>query len=140
MNKISPFDTLEMEVRDYEVDLQGIVNNANYMHYLEHARHKYMLSLNVDFEELHKKGTDLIVVKAELDYRLPLRSGDRFIIKTSLSLKGNIRVLFDQHIFRLPGMEKVLDARITGAAIKNGRPCMPEEILRLLALLKEQER
>ena len=25
---------LEMKVRDYECDLQGIVNNANYQHYL----------------------------------------------------------------------------------------------------------
>ncbi|MCA1757404.1 MAG: acyl-CoA thioesterase [Bacteroidales bacterium] len=139
MNKITPFDTLEMEVRDYEVDLQGIVNNANYMHYLEHARHKYLLSLDVDFEELHKRGTDLIVVRAELDYRLPLKSGDRFVIKTTLSVKGNIRVLFDQHLFRLPGMEKVLDAKITGAALKDGRPCMPGEILKVLTLLKEAQ-
>ena len=28
---------LEMKVRDYECDLQGIVNNANYQHYLEHT-------------------------------------------------------------------------------------------------------
>lgn len=139
MNKITPCDTLEMEVRDYEVDLQGIVNNANYMHYLEHARHKYLLSLDVDFEELHKRGTDLIVVRAELDYRLPLKSGDRYVIKTALSVKGNIRVMFDQHIFRLPGMEKVLDAKITGAAVKNGRPCMPEEILNVLTRLKVEQ-
>ena len=26
---------LEMKVRDYECDLQGIVNNANYQHYLD---------------------------------------------------------------------------------------------------------
>ena len=25
---------LEMKVRDYECDLQGIVNNANYQHYI----------------------------------------------------------------------------------------------------------
>ena len=28
------FET-EMEVRDYECDIQGIVNNANYLHYTE---------------------------------------------------------------------------------------------------------
>ena len=32
------FET-EMEVRDYECDIQGIVNNANYLHYTEHTRH-----------------------------------------------------------------------------------------------------
>ena len=31
---------LKMKVRDYECDLQGIVNNANYQHYLEHTRHE----------------------------------------------------------------------------------------------------
>ncbi|NSW95739.1 MAG: acyl-CoA thioesterase, partial [Bacteroidales bacterium] len=33
---------LEFTVRDYECDLQGVVNNANYQHYLEHARHEYL--------------------------------------------------------------------------------------------------
>ena len=28
---------LEMSVRDYELDSEGIVNNANYLHYLEHG-------------------------------------------------------------------------------------------------------
>ena len=28
----------EMEVRDYECDIEGIVNNANYLHYFEHTR------------------------------------------------------------------------------------------------------
>ena len=28
---------LKMKVRDYECDLQGIVNNANYQHYIEHT-------------------------------------------------------------------------------------------------------
>ena len=138
MNEILPYDSLEMEVRDYEVDLQGIVNNANYMHYLEHARHKFLLSLNIDFVELHNRGTDLIVVRAELDYRLPLKSDDKFVIKTRLFAKGNIRVIFDQQIFKLPGMEKVLDAKITGASLRNGKPCMPEELLRVLSLLEKK--
>lgn len=35
---------LKMKVRDYECDLQGIVNNANYQHYIEHTRHEFLLS------------------------------------------------------------------------------------------------
>ena len=38
---------LEMKVRDYECDLQGIVNNANYQHYLEHTRHEFLTSVGV---------------------------------------------------------------------------------------------
>ncbi|HAD03062.1 MAG TPA: acyl-CoA thioesterase, partial [Porphyromonadaceae bacterium] len=36
---------LSMKVRDYECDLQGVVNNANYQHYLEHTRHEFLESL-----------------------------------------------------------------------------------------------
>ena len=38
---------LEMKVRDYECDLQGIVNNANYQHYLEHTRHEFLTSVGI---------------------------------------------------------------------------------------------
>ena len=31
------FET-RMAVRDYECDIEGIVNNANYLHYCEHTR------------------------------------------------------------------------------------------------------
>ena len=37
------FET-RMEVRDYECDIQGIVNNANYLHYTEHTRHRFLRS------------------------------------------------------------------------------------------------
>ena len=45
-----------MKVRDYECDLQGIVNNANYQHYLEHTRHEFLLSTGVSFAALHEQG------------------------------------------------------------------------------------
>ena len=35
------FET-KMEVRDYECDIEGIVNNANYLHYMEHTRHLFL--------------------------------------------------------------------------------------------------
>ena len=52
---------LEMKVRDYECDLQGIVNNANYQHYLEHTRHEFLLSTGVSFAGLHEQGVDPVV-------------------------------------------------------------------------------
>jgi len=45
MEKANYQNELEFEVRDYECDLQGVVNNANFQHYLEHARHKWLESM-----------------------------------------------------------------------------------------------
>lgn len=42
---------LKMKVRDYEVDCQGIVNNANYLHYLEHTRHEFCQQAGLSFRD-----------------------------------------------------------------------------------------
>lgn len=47
---------LVMKVRDYECDLQGIVNNANYQHYMEHTRHEFIKTAGLNFSDLHNKG------------------------------------------------------------------------------------
>ena len=70
--------SLQMKVRDYECDLQGIVNNANYQHYTEHTRHEFLLSRGVSFAALHEKGIDAVVARMQLQFKTPLRSGDHF--------------------------------------------------------------
>ena len=49
---------LEMKVRDYECDMQGIVNNANYQHYLEHARHEFLQSTGTAFVDMREQGIE----------------------------------------------------------------------------------
>ena len=46
---------LEMKVRDYECDLQGIVNNANYQHYIEHTRHEFLLAQGGSVDTRHPR-------------------------------------------------------------------------------------
>jgi acyl-CoA thioester hydrolase len=125
---------LEFSVRDYECDLQGVVNNANYQHYLEHARHEFLLSRGVDFAKLHEEGTDLIVTRVEIDYKFPLKSHDRFVVTLNLVREGNLRLVFEQDIFRVPDQKPIIQAKVTGVATRNGRPVSPEPVLSLLVL------
>lgn len=118
---------LEFKVRDYELDLQGIVNNSVYQNYLEHARHEFLLTKNIDFAALHEQQIDLVVSRIEIDYKAPLKSQDSFVVKLSAGKEGNVRIIFHQWIERVPDGKLMIDAKITGVCLKNGRPVRPEE-------------
>lgn len=117
------------EVRDYECDLQGIVNNAIYQQYLEHARHLYLKRRGLSFAELTKAGIYLVVVRAEIDYKAPLRSGDVFVVSARLQRLTPVRFAFQQELHRTsPGARQlVLTARIICAAMNQaGKPIIPK--------------
>jgi acyl-CoA thioester hydrolase len=120
---------LEFTVRDYELDLQGIVNNSVYQQYLEHARHEFLFSRNIDFAKLHDEGKDLVVIRAEIDYKSPLKSRDRFKVTLNTYQEGNLKVVFEQHIYRLPDLKSVVKAKIIGVCLFKGRPSKPEDMM-----------
>ena len=124
-NKTYCFE-LEMEVRDYELDCEQIVNNANYLHYIEHTKHKFCQAAGLPFIEMHKNGIDAVVRKIEMEYFSPLKSGDRFISKLALERKGP-RYIFYQDIFKSNG-EKVIESIVTAVILKDGKLSRGEEI------------
>jgi acyl-CoA thioester hydrolase len=125
---------LKFAVRDYECDLQGVVNNANYQHYLEHARHQFLISKGVSFVQLHDEGTELIVTRVEIDYKYPLRSRDEFIVTVAIQREGNARIIFIQEICRLPDLKLIIKAKVTGVATRKGRPVNPGDLIFRLGL------
>ncbi|GJM13986.1 MAG: thioesterase [Pseudohongiella sp.] len=125
--------TAELQVRDYECDLQGIVNNAVYQHYLEHSRHEFLSSRGLDFAELTAMGVIIVVIRAELDYKQALRPGDRFSVSVAFKRLGRLKIVFEQEIHRLSDNEPVLAAKITAVSLKDGgRPYFPEQLEKLL--------
>ena len=112
--------THEMKVRDYECDLQGVVNNANYQHYMEHARHEFLESLGVNFGKLHEDGIDAMVAKISIEYKLPLRSGDRFVIGINLQRQG-AKIIFNQDIYRLSDSKLCTKGIVETICLENGR-------------------
>lgn len=111
---------LKMKVRDYECDLQGIVNNANYQHYLEHTRHEFLLSAGMSFARLHEQGIDPVVARITISYKTPLRSGDEFVSKLYLKKEG-IKYVFYQDIFRASDNKVVVKATVDTVCVVNGR-------------------
>ncbi len=134
MERAGNIYSLEFRVRDYECDIQGVVNNANYQHYLEHARHEFLISKGISFAALHDEGLDLIVTKVEIEYKFPLRSRDSFVVTVNMAREGNIRIAFYQEIYRIPDNKLIVKAKITTAATRNGRPVFPADLISQLGL------
>ena len=128
----TPF-SVEMAVRDYECDMQGIVNNAVYQNYLEHARHEFLLSRGLSFSELTSRGIIVVVIRAVLDYKQALRAGDRFLVSVSTRQPSRLKLVFEQQIRKQVDGALMLEAEITAASLKEGkRPYFPEELKVLL--------
>lgn len=111
---------LQMKVRDYECDLQDIVNNANYQHYIEHARHEFLITTGLHFVELHQQGIDPVVARINMAFKTPLRSGDEFVCRLSLKKVG-IKFVFYQDIYRLKDNKLCLKAVVDSVCLINGK-------------------
>lgn len=124
--------SLEFSVRDYECDMQGVVNNGVYQNYLEHARHEFLQSRGINFAEMTAKRISLVVVRAELDYRDSLRSNDRFIVRSNIQRVSKLRFEFSQDIFRTSDQTLMLQAKIIGTSLnQRGRPFVLHELSQL---------
>jgi acyl-CoA thioester hydrolase len=120
---------LELQVRDYECDIQGIVNNAVYQNYLEHCRHRFLNTVGLDFARLHNDGIDAVVIRSELDYKFPLRPGDDFLVRLKLGKQGKLRIIFNQQIIRKTDEKLMVNARITTVLTKSNRPILPDILM-----------
>lgn len=110
----------EIKVRDYECDIQGIVNNANYQHYLEHTRHEFLTENNISFSKLHNQGIDAVVSCVEIQYKNSLRPNDIFVSKLNIAKQG-IKYVFNQQIFRKIDNVLCIKAKIEIVVLINGK-------------------
>ena len=122
---------LEFEVRDNEIDIQGVVNNSNYLIYLAHARHQYVKQLGVSFSKWSEDKQYLFLVKTEIEFKKPLRSEDKFYVTCKLVPEGKVRFAFIQEIIKLPDNLLIAKAHNTCVCIdgnNRNRPYLPEII------------
>ncbi|MBD5310042.1 MAG: acyl-CoA thioesterase [Bacteroides sp.] len=122
---------MDMEVRDYELDCEQIVNNANYLHYMEHTRHKFCQDAGLSFIEMHERGIDAVVRKIEIEYKNSLRGGDTFLSCLSLERKG-ARFVFHQDILKSSG-EVMAEGVVTVVVLKDGKLTRGDELAKIFA-------
>ena len=112
--------TLKEKVRDYECDLQGVVNNSNYQHYMEHTRHEFLESLGENFGKMHENGIDAFVSKVEIQFKSSLRSGDHYLSCLNVYKKG-VKLVFEQDIYRLSDNVLATRGTVESVVVENGK-------------------
>ena len=123
--------TTELETRDYECDLQGVVNNANYQHYLEYTRHKWLRSRGQSFQQWHNEGIDVMLSEINIKYKTPLHGQEEFVSCLNLHREG-ARFIFDQDIYRKADMKLCISATVTVVSVVNGRISKGDEVAQML--------
>ena len=116
---------LKMKVRDYECDAQGVVNNANYLHYFEATRHELMELCGLRLRDLTEADVIPMVRNANINYKSSLRGSDTFISHIKIEREG-IRYFFLQEIVRVPDNTVCATAVIEIVSLINGKVAMPE--------------
>lgn len=111
---------LPIKVRDYETDSQGIVNNANYLHYLEITRHDFCEQAGTSFRAMQQQGLDPVVRKIEIEYISSLTLGDTMISRLRMHREG-ARFIFRQDIFNALNEAPVVRATVTIVCLEDGR-------------------
>jgi acyl-CoA thioester hydrolase len=104
-----------LTVRSYECDGYGHVNNANYLHYLEFARHAYLRDNGISVSELREAGYGLLVARIAIDFRRPSTTDDSLIILTRALRKTRIGGVLGQRIVR--ESETIAEAEVTWVCV-----------------------
>lgn len=112
--------SLDIRVRDYETDSQGIVNNANYLHYLEITRHDFCEAAGTSFRAMQERGLDPVVRKIEIEYLNSLTMGDTMTSCLNMRREG-ARFVFDQDIYNASTGTPVVKAKVTVVCLQDGR-------------------
>lgn len=82
------------KVRFSDTDIQGHVFNANYFVYFDDAVTDYLEALGLPYQEITGRGHDLVLVRAECDFRSSGAFGETLLSGVRVSRLGNTSITF----------------------------------------------
>lgn len=102
---------IEIMVRSTEIDVNGHVNNAKYLEYLEWGREDWYERLGLDYDTLKEMDIVTVVAHISADYRHEALQNDRLRIITWLDSVRNTSLTMKQEIHNQTGT-RVMDATV----------------------------
>ncbi|EDY46681.2 acyl-CoA thioesterase [Streptomyces sp. SPB074] len=103
--------SVSVQVRGYETDVQGHLNQSVYLQYAEHARWELFRAAGITQRDLAKAGIGPVVLETTIRYLRELRAGDKVTVGCAVLWDGGKTFRFEQTITRADG---VVSAEISG--------------------------
>ncbi len=121
-------------VRDYELDSQGIVNNATFLNYFEQARSETAKAIGLSLQDFQAQGYIFVVAGLEIRYYSPLVAHDVFTVSSALAGIEKKMLLFKQSLMnethdRISAKATV---RVACMSLESKKAAMPDTLVRLL--------
>jgi len=112
-----------IRVRSYEVDVEGHVNNAVFVHYLEHGRTRAMEEFGIPFQAWVDRGLYIVVTRLDMRIHAPAFMGDELEIRVTPINLQRVKGAFHQEILNLTRGNKAVTATVYGAIVdRRGKP------------------
>lgn len=130
--------SLQLIVRPTEIDVNGHVNNAKYLEYLEWGREEWYEAENLQYDVLKQLGVQTVTVNITINYRHECLQGDQLTVTTSPQSIGRSSFVLAQEIHNGNGV-LCADASVTivtiDVATRKSRP-VPDELRQLFITQK----
>lgn len=107
---------LDIIVRSTEIDVNGHVNNAKYLEYLEWGREEWYEQSQLSYETIGAMGIQTVTVNITINYKKECKQGDQLTVTCRPDKMGRSSYVLKQEIFNKQG-ELCADALVTSVAM-----------------------
>lgn len=128
-------NVVDIVVRSTEIDVNGHVNNAKYLEYLEWGREDWYEQAGFTYDRLIEMGIQTVTVNIHINYRKECRQNDRLSIRTRPEKVGRTSYVLVQEIYNQYG-DLCVDALVTNVTMDTAtrKGCeVPGELRKLFA-------
>ncbi|HEV7231796.1 MAG TPA: thioesterase family protein [Bacteroidia bacterium] len=101
----------EISVRFNEVDSLRMVWHGHYLRYFEDGREDFGKQHQLGYLDVYAKGFLIPLVKAELDYKRPLKYGDQALVEVTYIDDPAAKLIFDYRILNAKDRTLVCSGR-----------------------------